>query len=300
VSFLNQLIDAGILIPSGVDGLYGKNGTFEKIVEGIDKAVTNAGAYQDAEVLRFPPAMTLANLKTSGYMQGFPQLIGTVHCFCGNERDHQSLLTCIAEDEDSWLRKQESSSIVLTPAACYPIYPVVARRGVIPQDGFTVDVQSYCYRHEPSIDPTRMQLFRMREYVRIGTPEQVVAFREVWRELGQRLVANLELPLTIDVANDPFFGRAGKIMADAQRDQQLKFELLIQVENPEKPVACCSFNYHMDHFGELFNIQTGDGNRAHTACVGFGLERLTLAMLYHHGFDLTKWPSGVIGYLWGS
>ena len=33
-----------------------------------------------------------------------------------------------------------------------------------------MDVFSYCFRHEPSVDPARMQMFRMREFVRIGEP----------------------------------------------------------------------------------------------------------------------------------
>ena len=32
---------------------------------------------------------------------------------------------------------------------------------------------------------------------------------------------------------------------------------------------------------------------AHTACVGFGLERITLALLRHHGLDLAAWPEAV-------
>jgi seryl-tRNA synthetase len=139
----------------------------------------------------------------------------------------------------------------------------------------------------------------MREYVRIGTPEQVTAFRAVWLERGRDFVAQLALPFDVDLANDPFFGRAGRIMASSQRDQGLKFELLVPIESVEKPTACLSFNYHQDHFGSLWGIDTQSGDVAHTACVGFGLERLTLALFKHHGFDVASWPSGVRTALWG-
>jgi hypothetical protein len=59
--------------------------------------------------------------------------------------------------------------------------------------------------------------------------------------------------------------------ANNQREQNLKFELLIPVESVEKPTACMSFNYHQDHFGSR-GARTADG-AAHTACVGFGMER---------------------------
>jgi seryl-tRNA synthetase len=81
--------------------------------------------------------------------------------------------------------KQAPADIVLTPAACYQVYPIVAQRGTLNPGGHLVDVQSYCFRHEPSLEPTRMQLFRMREYVRIGTEEEVLAFRADWIERGR-------------------------------------------------------------------------------------------------------------------
>ena len=79
----------------------------------------------------------------------------------------------------------------------------------------------------------------------------------------------LELPFDLDVANDPFFGRAGRMLAASQRDQELKFELLVPINSDEKPTACLSFNYHQDHFGALWGIETGD--RRHGP---YGLRRL--------------------------
>jgi hypothetical protein len=38
---------------------------------------------------------------------------------------------------------------------------------------------------------------------------------------------------------------------------------------------------------------------AHTGCVGFGLERLALALFKHHGLDVAGWPASVRGILWG-
>ena len=143
-----------------------------------------------------------------------------------------------------------------------------------------------------------MQLFRMREYVRFGTPEQVTEFRATWLERGQEMMASLGVPLNLDVANDPFFGRAGRMLANNQRDQRLKFELLIPIESEEKPTACLSFNYHQDHFGTTWGIQTSAGETAHTACVGFGMERVALALFKHHGYDVERWPASVRNVLW--
>jgi hypothetical protein len=296
--FLNRLFDRGLLVETGVDGLYGRSGVFEDVIARFDALVSAHGAEDGAEVMRFPPGMSRPAFEKSGYLKSFPQLAGTVHSFCGDDHGHNRILECLAEGED-WTGDQQATDIVLTPAACYPLYPAIARRGPLPEEGRLYDLQSYCFRHEPSKEPTRMQLFRMREYVRAGTPEQVVDFRESWLVRGEALMRSLELPLTIDVANDPFFGRAGRMMKVNQRDQGLKFELLVPVNSEENPTACLSFNYHQDHFGKTWGIVTAAGETAHTACVGFGLERVALALFRHHGLDVTAWPAGVRKALWG-
>lgn len=291
-SLLDKLFETGLLIETGVEGLYGRSGRFENIITRFEALIDTIGGGDGAEPIRFPPGMNRAHFEGSGYMKSFPQLAGTVHSFCGNELDHMNLLQCM-EAGDDWTKGQAGTDIVLTPAACYPLYPTVAKRGALPEGGGLFDLQSYCFRHEPSNDPARMQLFRMREYVRIGTPEQVMAFRNDWMERGKALMASIGLPVEIDVANDPFFGRAGRMMKNNQRDQNLKFELLIPITSTAKPTACMSFNYHQDHFGKGWEISTAGGDIAHSACVGFGLERIALALLHHHGLDIDRWPAPV-------
>ncbi|WP_181703367.1 amino acid--[acyl-carrier-protein] ligase [Chthonobacter albigriseus] len=297
--FLDQLFSRGLLIPTGVDGLYGRSGVFEDVITRFDALVSTYGEADGAEVVRFPPGMSRMAFEKSGYLKSFPQLAGTVHSFCGDDHGHNRLLECLAAGDD-WTGEQAATDVVLTPAACYPLYPVIASRGTLPADGLLFDLQSYCFRHEPSREPTRMQLFRMREYVRAGTPEEVVAFRETWLERGQQLIRSLGLPMTVDVANDPFFGRAGRMMKVNQRDQGLKFELLVPVNSEDRPTACLSFNYHQDHFGRTWGIKTAEGETAHTACVGFGLERVALALFRHHGLDVASWPTDVRTVLWGT
>jgi seryl-tRNA synthetase len=141
-------------------------------------------------------------------------------------------------------------------------------------------------------------MFRQREHVRIGTPDQVGRFRELWMERGKVAMQQLCLPHELDVANDPFFGRSGRVLAVSQRQQALKFEMLIPVNSKESPTACISFNYHLDHFGQTWGLRLPDGTCAHSACVGFGLERLTLALFRHHGFHPVDWPRQVRDALW--
>jgi len=296
-SFLDELRAGGLVFDTGVDGIYGLDARFESVVEAVGNLATREGEADGAERVRFPPAMPMAQLERGGYLKSFPHLAGAVHCFDGDERGHREMMRRIHEGED-WSDTQAPTDIALTPAACYPIYPMLAARGPLPEGGVLIDVLSWCFRHEPSIQPTRMQTFRMREYLRVGTPEPIVDFRRDWLGRATAMVERLQLPFTIEAANDAFFGRTGRLMADNQKAQQLKFELLIPINSGEPPTACMSFNHHLDHFGELWGITTRDGAVAHSACIAFGLERLALALLRHHGFDLERWPAGVRAALW--
>ena len=229
------------------------------------------------------------------YLDNFPQLAGSVHSFSGSEAKARELSAMVHGGED-WEAMLSPTDVMLTPAACYPVYPTFS--GLIPDGGRLVTVLGWVFRHEPSDEPTRLQSFRMREYIRVGRPDDVVAWRDAWLERGLGLLQALQLPVQSDVASDPFFGRAGKMMAASQVEQRLKFEILCPVISVEKPTAICSFNWHQDHFSSVFGIRNADDSIAHTACLGFGLERVTLALIKTHGFDPGEWPQDVRAQLW--
>ena len=289
-AYMAELVEAGLLIPTGVPGINGRSAAFEWIVEGIVRAVAHRSAADSAELVRFPPVVTRPNFVKSGHLRTFPHLSGSVHSFVGNDRAHLELLRKV-EAGERWTDDLEPTEVVLTPAACYPVYPMSA--GTVPDAGKLFDIQSYCFRHEPSNDPMRMQMFRQQEHVRIGTPSQVKQWRNVWFERSQELLTDLGVAFVAEVANDPFFGRTGKLMAASQRELALKFEMNVAIMSPDHPTACVSLNAHEDHFGHEFGIHLPDGSHASTSCIGFGLERLTLGMLRVHGLDPTRWPAPI-------
>ena len=201
--FLDSLFSKGLLFDMGVAGLYGRSGVFEDVIERFTALITRFGKDAEPEILRFPPGMNRKDFERSGYLKNFPDMAGTIHSFGGGDKDHAALLDRLHSDLD-WTQDQIVTDVALAPAACYPLYPVVARRGALPAKGGIYDIYSYCFRHEPSRDPDRMQMFRQREYVRIGSPEQVVAFRESWLKKAPEIIGLLEMPFTLEVANDPF------------------------------------------------------------------------------------------------
>ena len=284
------LMDA-LFHPTGVAGVYGRRGAYEDVVERL--AAFISGHREDGtEVMRFPPVMSRRTLERSGYLKSFPNLLGCMCALGGTERDIRAAVSAFEAGGD-WTEGLEAGDLVLTPAACYPVYPIAARRGALPAGGLRFDVASDCFRREPSPHADRFQSFRMREYVCIGTPADVAAFRERWIVRARAMAARLGLPHAVEVANDPFFGKVGLMMAEMQRHDALKFELVVPVRTPEKPTACMSFNNHKDHFGEVWGLRDAQGGVAHTGCVAFGMDRLAVAMFATHGIDPVVWPAEV-------
>ena len=284
-------MEAVLFRPMGVDGVRARTGLYEGVVEALTGLITSRRP-DGAEIFRFPPVMSRSQLETSGYLKSFPNLLGCVCCLEGTDREIRAAADRSSTSEP-WTDALKAADLILTPASCYPIYPIAAARGVAPACGYIFDVGCDCFRREPSRDLDRMQSFRMREFVRIGSADQVIAFRQVWLEMAQDLASDLGLTYTVDVANDPFFGRAGPLLAAIQRDQNLKFELLAPVISDTRLTACMSFNYHQDHFGQAWGISLPDGQPAHTGCVAFGMDRLAVAMFARHGLEPASWPERV-------
>jgi seryl-tRNA synthetase len=296
-AFLDELFEHGFLLESGVPGVYGRSGEFERIRGALDRVIDREASGEEAELLRFPPVLPRQQLEASGFLKSFPHLAGAVFAFDGSEAEAAELQERAAQHED-WSEFQSLTELVLAPAACYPVYPAVAKRGPIPAAGLSIDAgAAFTFRAEPSGDPARLQAFHQRERVRFDAPAGILRWVDEWRERGLELVRRLGLEATADVASDPFFGRGGRMLAASQREQRLKFEVLVEIAGPE-PTAVASFNNHQDHFATAYGLERDGGGAVHTACLGFGHERIVLALLRAHGFDLSAWPEPVRRELW--
>jgi len=277
--------------PMGVSGVYARTGLYEDIVERLSAWVSRKRE-PGTEILRFPPVMSRRDLEKSGYLKSFPNLLGCVCALHGTESDIRAAADRHLTGGD-WTTSLSPADLVLSPAACYPAYKLAASRGPLPKGGYTFDVAADCFRHEPSSDLDRLQSFRMREYVRIGSAEAVTAFRDRWMNQARELADELGLPSAVQPASDPFFGRTGQLLAVSQLQQALKFEFLVPLHSSEKPTACMSFNYHRDHFGITWGLADQSGALAHTACVAFGMDRLAVALFFTHGLEPARWPANV-------
>ncbi len=293
VEFRADLLEAGLLKATRVDGVYHRSGTFEQIVRGIEALASGAGTDQNAPKFFFPAIMPRSSFELTDYLRSFPDLTGSIDTFVGDDKAHAALLR-IAEEGGDWTQALTPAEVVLCSAACHPLYETLDP--IMPAGGARFECQGFVFRHEPSLDPARMQMFRQHEFVYVGDPDGAIAHRDMWLQRGLNLLSGLGLKVESIVANDPFFGRAGRMLAANQRETTLKYEIIAPVTT-EKPTAITSANCHQDHFGLPFQIASADGGVAHTACIGFGLERITLALLSEHGLDLAHWPAEVTSQL---
>src|SRR4051812_27768222 len=83
-TYLNALVQAGLLIPSGVPGVYSRSGVFEDVLLRFDRYVTQVGRNDGASVMRPHSILPREQFVKSGYLKSFPNLIGSVSSFMGN------------------------------------------------------------------------------------------------------------------------------------------------------------------------------------------------------------------------
>jgi seryl-tRNA synthetase len=296
LEFRAELLESGLLIDAGEPGLYGRSGQFDDLFEALDAAISATTPSLGAERMRFPPVFPRSEFERTDYIASFPQLTASINGFIGDDRDHAALLAARANGEswEGWLSPAET---MLVPAVCHPLYARLT--GVeIPANGRVFDLQGYSFRHEPSLDPMRLQAFRIHEFVFVGAPDDARERRDEWAQVQHSLLVDLGLAARIVGANDPFFGRAGRILVSNQLRENLKLELVVPIYGDlDTGTAVASANRHGDHFGASFDIRLEGGGAAHTACIGFGMERILLALLRTHGLSIGEWPSAVLARL---
>jgi hypothetical protein len=251
-----------------------------------DEAVLAIAAHWAAEEEAHPAFIAAAQLDRVDYLDAFPQLAnfpvaldqatGNLDAFRGGPptgTDGAVCLTRLAPVRD-----------LLTPAACYHLYPTHAGEEFGPARYFTT--RNTCFRQEQYYEPLRRQRgFEMRELVCVGGRDAVISFLERTHAAVDDLFRALDLPIEWRIATDPFFRPAESAKQLFQRLHATKREAVYGDD-----LAITSVNMHEDHFGAAFAITTG-GEPATSGCVAFGLDRWLYALTDRFGPDPAGWPS---------
>src|SRR5579864_4760706 len=111
----------------GTEGVYARTALYEDVVERL-AALISRHREAGTEVMRFPPVMNRAQLEKSGYLKSFPNLLGCVCGLHGTEREINDAVSRF-DAGGEWTTSLSPADLVLSPAACYPVYPIAAARG---------------------------------------------------------------------------------------------------------------------------------------------------------------------------
>jgi seryl-tRNA synthetase len=261
------------------------------VLEALDGALTTiARRDYGARPCQYPTTLAIATLERCHYFASFPHHM----TFGTHVRDNlgaiEQLSVARSEQHDlgALLAKPTHA---LSPAVCFHAYRSLADARL--DENVTVTAKGHCFRHEAKNFATLERLwdFTLREVVFVGAADWVEERRQAWvRETG-RFVEALGIDAWIETANDPFFATNFVAQRYFQRVSHTKYELRLALPYaPGRSLAAASFNAHREFFGRSFAI-AHEGGWAHTACVGFGLERFVWALFAQLGPDIDAWPS---------
>ena len=177
------------------------------------------------------------------------------------------------------------------PAACYPVYPAIAARGPLPLDGVTVDTGGVVRLPPRALAATRRgcRCSTCASSSGSASPDVVAAWRDLWLRPDRRAVRpSRARSRSSEIANDPFFGRGrphargqparpGAEVRAGRADRRARADGDRVLQLPPGPLRRRSTASSLD-----------GGGIAHTACLGFGVERITLALLRAHGLDVER------------
>lgn len=291
-----ELLDRGIATEAGP----GQVALGEPVLSLIDRldarlcslAVNEFGARR----YRYPTLIPLEAMRRCAYFQSFPHLMMFASRLHADVDTYRGFLDDLEGGGDLAEALRSYGGGVddcLPPTMCFHTYHQLADRR-LPGAGLAVTAVGKSFRHESRYRRSLERLwdFTIREMVFLGSRDYVLGCRARLMELVRELIQALDLGGRCEVANDPFF--AAPATAERVWSQQLlelKYELRLPLE-AGRDVSAGSFNFHERFFGTAFGI-TGEGQAVHTACAGFGLERLAYAFLCRHGLDPARWPAGM-------
>lgn len=265
----------------------------ELVAAGFTAAMRDRFAYLDAEYVSFGPLVPMAAFEFTGYVSSFPQLIDGVSVFTGDDRDHRALLAARDRGE-RWQDQLTSAGLMMVSACCHPLYAMLRGQQVDGQAYGVGGPGGFAFRHEPSKDPFRAVTFRQMEHVVFGDEAHASRTRDRCVQTAFDLLTVLGLDPRAEVASDPFFGRAGQLMGSGQQATSAKIELTYDAYGPDcERVGLGSGNKHGGHFCHDFGLTLASGEPAHSMCMGFGLERVAVALLQTHGMSVGSWPIDV-------
>ncbi|MFB6815403.1 aminoacyl--tRNA ligase-related protein [Streptomyces sp. NPDC056347] len=269
-------------------------GLMAELYYGLDRAFGRRARGLGAQEVHLPSLLGADTLVTSGYLHGNAHM-GNYVFHLHEDRSAVARFTekCVTDTGGIDLSGLETSAdvpeAVLSPAACQPVYRMLAGRTVATPFVTTGYVRCYRYESGATHGLRRSREFGVREIVYVGTERGAADFRAQLIGVAREFLDRFELWGSLVTASDPFFTDTSADYRVYQLALELKHEVQLGLGGDR--VAAASVNQHGDHFGRAWDIRAGNTNeRAHSCCMGFGIDRWCLAVFSQFGFDVRSWP----------
>jgi hypothetical protein len=169
-------------------GVWLTTDVFEAAVARVREGIVKLFAGQVSQAYWAPPVIAAEAVTRTGYPESFPHLLGEVINRAGDATP------------------ESRTDLVLTPAACHHIYPLIADTAVSPP--FCVAVEATCFRNEATSEAGRLRSFRMREVVLVDRSEACLLWRDESLQRARRWLVELGLDVTVETPTTRFLGRA--------------------------------------------------------------------------------------------
>ncbi len=178
---------------------------------------------------------------------------------------------------------------ILNPAACQPLYKTIKQ--VKDEKLYTGFARVFRFEGDNYFELSRLREYSVRELVYISKEHNVKNFKNQIIELVKKVIKELNLTSTIEVANDMFFEEefASKSVFQIINENKLEIKLYL---NKTETVSAGSLNEHGDFFAKKWNIKIDD-EYANTFCLGLGIERWCYAILCQFGYNEDEWPDNI-------
>lgn len=269
-------------------------GEFLDSVKRFDKACLDLmKTAVDAEELDVPTTVPLDSMLRNGYVASFPhhvQLACCVHPEMGSIEKVAGLTD--SRDAELFLSERMLSppGAVLSPTVCYHVFEALAN-AQIAAGGRAITAFGKCHRNEGAntASLSRLQTFRMREWVFFGDAEDVKTRREKGIETFEKAFRDWGFKFRLLTATDPFFAVGGHRRRPYQAAMDLNYDLQVWLPWSESWISVCSFNLHQSSLTTNYDIGLAGGGTAWSACIGIGYERLVYATYAQFGMDRTEW-----------
>jgi len=183
------------------------------------------------------------------------------------------------------MQDKNNSRKYITPASCLQVYPIFAKNKIKSLRSALVTARCARFEENNYVFPFRNSNFTMKEFVAVGSAGPIESLRMKILEKIQNTFNKLRLGGSFENSADAFFMGNDAGAKIIQKLKGLKQEYIVSVN--KQHVALASINYHEDYFVRRFNIK---GNKLHSFCAAFGIERLVAYSLLAWGNNLKSWP----------